>query len=78
MRLEEREHRLGGIQLLAAVRHGIEEDLVRAIFSLLPEDSVRERCEPLYLIGKVRPARARAMNALCAMEEDSPPGATIA
>lgn len=54
MYLEERHHRLGGIQFLAVIRRGLEEDPVRAILSLLSADAVGERGEPLEPIWKVR------------------------
>ena len=54
VRFQERQHRLGGIQLLTAIRLGIEENLVGAVLPLLAEDAVDERCEPLYFVGKLR------------------------
>jgi hypothetical protein len=41
--LQEREHRLGGIQLLAAIGLVSEEDLVGAVLPLLVQDAVDER-----------------------------------
>jgi len=60
VRLEERKHSLGGTQLLAAIRHGVEEDFVRAILSLLPEDTVAQRRQPLYLVGKLRTSQSES------------------
>jgi hypothetical protein len=55
VRVQEREHRLGGIQLLAAIRLGTEEDLVGAVLPLLVKDAVDEWCKPLNLVWKLRP-----------------------
>ena len=54
IRFQQRQHRLGGIQFFTEIRLGIEEYLVRAVFPLLAEDAVDERCEPLYFVGKLR------------------------
>jgi hypothetical protein len=53
VRFQERQHRLGGVQLLTAIRRSTEEDLVGAVLPLLVEDAVDERSEPLNLIWKL-------------------------
>jgi hypothetical protein len=40
---QQRQHGLGGIQFLSAIRLGIEEDLVGAVLPLLVEDAIDER-----------------------------------